>query len=289
MSYVVGYSPDRGGADALAVARMMALAGDVSLKVCVVVPETWGYPSPAAVDAEYKVFLDRYARKALTKARAFLGDRVSAEYIATSAPSAAKGLSTIANDSDAELTIVGSARDGKKLRCVLGSTASAVLASTKFPTILAPLGYSARPPEKMTRVTCAYSDDCAGSATLDVAISLARRHQVPLRLVTFVVRDKQMYPSNVGMQAENMVANTWRTQAVAAQETAMAALPADITATATIGDGQDWKRAIAGVTWLPGEVLVAGAHHEQGVWSFLFGSAFTRLLRYASVPIVAVG
>jgi len=288
MSYVVGYSPDRGGADALAVARMMAVAGDVPLTVCVVVPETWGYPSPAAVDAEYKVFLDRYARKALAKARSYLGEQVAADYIAIPAASAAQGLSKIANDSDAEVTILGSARDGKKLRCVLGSTASAVLSTTKYPTVLAPLGYSARPPEKMTRVTCVYSDDKEGKGTLEVAVSLARRHQVPLRLVTFVVRDKQMYPSNVGMQAENMVANVWRTQALAAQADALSALPDDLDACATIGDGQDWKRAIAGVTWLPGEILVAGARHEQGVWSFLFGSTFTRLLRYVTVPIVAV-
>eukprot|EP01031_Cornospumella_fuschlensis_P015299 gene15299-18699_t len=117
----------------------MAVAGDVPLTVCVVVPETWGYPSPAAVDAEYKVFLDRYARKALAKARSYLGERVAADYIAISAASAAQGLSKIANDSDAEVTILGSARDGKKLRCVLGSTASAVLSTTKYPTVLAPL------------------------------------------------------------------------------------------------------------------------------------------------------
>ena len=288
MSYVVGYSPDRGGADALAVGRMMAMAGDVPLTVCVVTPETWGYPSPAAVDAEYKVFLAKYAEKALAKAAAYLGGKVKADFVATSAPSAAKGITRIANESDAEVTILGSARDGKKMRCVLGSTASAVLAGTKFPTMLAPFGYAASAPEKLERVTCAYSDDHEGRSTLEVAISLARRHGVPLRLVTFVVRDKQMYPSDVGLHAEDMVANAWKQQATAAQAQALEQLPDDITATATIGDGRDWKHAIANVGWLKGDILVAGAHHEQGVWAFLFGTAFTRLLRYASVPIVAV-
>lgn len=288
MNHLIGYAPDRGGADALAVGRMMARAGDVPVTVCVVTPENWGYPSPAAVDAEYKLFLDQYARKALAKARAFLGDSVRADYVAVTAPSAAKGLSQAANERDAYLTILGSARDGRKMRPGLGTTASGVLAGTKFPTLLAPLGYARAAPDKLERVTCAYSDDREGAATLRVAIELARTHQVPLRLVTFVVRDRQMYPSNVGYDVENMVSNTWRRQAVEAQGAALADLPSDIPATCAIGDGPDWKRAIAAVGWLPGDILVAGAHHETGISAFLFGSTFTRLLRYVSVPIVAV-
>lgn len=288
MSYLIGYAPDRGGADALAVGRMMAKAGDVPLTVCVVTPETWGYPSPAAVDAEYKVFLEQYAQKALARARAYLGDGVQADYIAVAADGAAKGLSRVANDINAYLTIVGSARDGKKGRAGLGSTASGVLAGTKCPTLMAPLGYASNAPKRLERVTCAFSDDRQGAATLAVAIDLARTHQVPLRLVTFVVRDRQMYPSNVGYDVENIVSNTWRKQAAEAQKAALADIPPDIEGSCAIGDGPDWKRAIASVGWLWGDILVAGAHHESGITAFLFGSTFTRLLRYASVPIVAV-
>lgn len=288
MSYLIGYAPDRGGADALAVGRMMAVAGDVPVTICVVTPETWGYPSPAAVDAEYKQFLDQYAQKALARARAFMGNAVKADYIAVAAESASKGLSRVANEMNAYLTIVGSARDGKKMRAGLGSTASGVLAGTKCPTMMAPLGYASHAPRRLERVTCAFSDDRLGEATLAVAIDLARGHKVPLRLVTFVVRDNQMYPSNVGYDVENLVANTWRKQAIEAQKAALSALPKDIDATCGIGDGPDWKRAIESIGWQWGDILVAGAHHEQGITAFLFGSTFTRLLRYASVPIVAV-
>lgn len=288
MSYLVGYAPDRSGADALAVGRMMALAGGVPLTVCIVTPETWGYPSPAAVDAEYKVFLDEYARKALARARSLLGPQVTADYVTVAADNAAKGLSRVANERNAFLTIIGSARDGKKMRASLGSTASGVLAGTRCPTVVAPLGYAANAPRRLERVTCAYSDDRQGEATLSIAVELARRHEVPLRLVTFVVRDNQMYPSNVGYDMENVVANAWRRQAAEAQKAALCTLPAGVEGSCAIGDGPDWKRAIEGVGWAWGDVLVAGAHHEQGLSAFLFGSAFTRLMRYASVPIVAV-
>ncbi|OYZ89357.1 MAG: hypothetical protein B7X99_19830 [Rhizobiales bacterium 17-65-6] len=288
MNYLIGYAPDRGGADALAVGRMMARAGDVPLTVCVVTPETWGYPSPAAVDAEYKQFLGEYARKALAKARAFLGEEVKADYIAVTAASAAAGLSQAANERDAYMTILGSARDGRKMRAGLGTTASGVLAGTKYPTLMAPLGYAGQAPAALERVTCAYSDDRQGVATLAVAVDLARAHKVPLRLVTFVVRDRQMYPSNVGYDVENIVSNTWRKQAAEAQKAALEGLPEDISATCALGDGPDWKRAISAVGWLPGDILVAGAHHESGITAFLFGSTFTRLMRYVHVPIVAV-
>ncbi|WP_127088456.1 universal stress protein [Aquabacter cavernae] len=288
MSYLIGYAPDRGGADALAVGRMMALAGNVPVTVCVVTPETWGYPSPAAVDAEYKQFLGEYSRKALARAKAYLGEAVKADYLVVAADSASKGLSRVANEMNAYLTIVGSARDGKKMRAGLGSTASGVLAGTKCPTLMAPLGFATNAPKTLERVTCAFSDDRQGAATLSVAIDLARQHNVPLRLVTFVVRDNQMYPSNVGYDIENVVSNTWRKQAIQAQKAALEELPSDISGTCAIGDGPDWKRAIASVGWLWGDILVAGAHHEAGMTAFLFGSTFTRLLRYASVPIVAV-
>jgi nucleotide-binding universal stress UspA family protein len=111
---------------------------------------------------------------------------------------------------------------------------------------------------------------------------------VPLRLVTFVVRDKQMYPTGAGYEAENMVANTWRSQAIAAQSKAIADLPLGIVASATIGDGPDWRSAIAAIEWLGGEILVAGSHHLGRMSGWLFGSAFTRLLRYVRVPLVAI-
>ena len=72
MNYLVGLTA-LGGRDALSLGRMLARTAGVTLTVCVVVPETWGHPSPARVDAEYAKFLDRYAEEAIAEVRAFLG------------------------------------------------------------------------------------------------------------------------------------------------------------------------------------------------------------------------
>lgn len=288
MSYLVGYTNDRSGADALALARMLAAGNDVELTVCVVVPETWGYPSPANVEAEYVAFLSAHANKALAKAKSIVGPDIRAEYVIRPARNGAIGLAAVAEDISADYIVLGSAREGPVLRCSLGSVAAGVLSLSDRPVIMAPRGFRPVAAGAVSRITCAFIDDGAGHRSLASAIELARQHAVPLRLVTFVVRDKQMYPAPVGFDSEAMVANAWRTQAEAAQARALAAMPDGLSVTATIGDGADWKKAIAAIEWLPGEILVAGSHHMGTVSGLLFGSAFTRLLRHATVPIVAV-
>jgi len=96
MNYLVGLTADRGGRDALALGRMLARTGDVTLIVCIVLPEVWGHPSLARVDAEYAAFLARYAEDTIAEAREFVGDAVQAEYVSTSARTATEGLITTA-------------------------------------------------------------------------------------------------------------------------------------------------------------------------------------------------
>ena len=82
MRYLVALTA-LGGRDALALGRMLARSGDVDLTVCVVLPQTWDYPSPARVDAEYAEFLNQIAEEAIAEAREHLGDTVRAEYTTT--------------------------------------------------------------------------------------------------------------------------------------------------------------------------------------------------------------
>ena len=288
MTCLVGYTPDRSGSDALALAQMLTRGIDLDLAVCMVMPETWGYPSPANVDAEYKVFLDQHTRKSLDKARAILGSASNARFISATAKSASTGLARMAAEISADIIVLGSPRDGPARRCAFGSVASGLVSETNRPLALAPRGFARETASQVARVTCAYVADSQGDRTLAAAADLARRHKVPLRLVTFVVRDRQMYPSFVGYDAENAVANSWRQQAVEAQEAAIAKLPRDVTASTAVGDGRDWRRAIAAIDWRAGDVMVAGGH-STGIWyGLVFGSVFNRLLRYATVPIIAV-
>lgn len=283
MTVLAGYSADRSGDDALALAAM--LAGDGDLRIATVVPETWAIPSPARVDAEYGAFLVDHAQKTLARAQARLDPALAAETVWRAAPSAGVGLAALARESGAELIVLGSARDGPAGRCSFGTTAAGVLAESRHPVALAPRGLRKAPPARLRRVSCAFTAADTDRRPLTVAAALARRHGVPLRLVTFVVRDRQMYPSPAGYDLEHMVTNVWRDQAAAAQRAARDSLPAALAATAVMIEGASWKKAVGRTDWACGEILVAGAHPRRGL---AFGAVFTRLLRHVRLPLVAV-
>jgi nucleotide-binding universal stress UspA family protein len=288
MTYLVGYTADRGGQEALALSRMLAHPGDVTLTVCIVVPETWDYPSPARVDAEYAAFLRQYAKRTLAKARATLGDSVKAEYVSKSAPSATSGLVAAAREAGASLIVLGSAREGPKGRFTVGSVTTGILQVAPVPVALAPRGYRPAAEARLHRVTCAYRGSPSPNASLDAALSLCRRHGVPLRLTTLAVRDRQMYPSGVGYDAENVVINQWRQQAAEAQQKLLADLPKDIVAQATVGDGPNWKAALDSIPWEDGEVLVVGSSRLGPMAKVFLGANGVKIIRSAPVPVIVV-
>ena len=288
MNYLVALTA-LGGRDALSLGRMLARAGDVTLTVCVVVPQTWDYPSPARVDAEYAAFLKQYAEDAIAEAREFLGDEVRAEYASISASSASEGLISTATETGAALIALGSARYGPLGRITVGGIANEMLHVSPVPVALAPRGYRLPSDTRLRRVTCAFSGSMQSRSAFNAAIQLSSRHGVPLRLTTFVVRDRQMYPSQVGYDAERLVAGQWRAQALEAQEKALATLPDNVAVVeAGIVEGRDWEDALDSLPWEEGEVLVVGSSRLGPVARVFLGSNSTKIMRSSPVPVVVI-
>src|SRR5918994_242261 len=287
MNYLVALTA-MGGRDALYLGRMLARSGDVTLSVCVVVPQTWDHPSPARVDAEYAAFLDRYAEEAIAGAREFLRDTVRAEYTSTTAPSATEGLIATATERGAVLIALGSARHGPLGRFTLGGITNEMLHVSPVPVALAPRGYRPSSEARLRRVTCAFSGSTQSRSAFDAAVQLGRRHRVPLRLTTFVVHDRQMYPSQVGYDAEAMVAEQWRAQAMEAQEKALATLPDDVEVEAGVVSGRDWEEALDSLPWEEGEVLVVGSSRLGPVARVFLGSNSTKIIRSSPVPVLVI-
>jgi nucleotide-binding universal stress UspA family protein len=288
MNYLVGLTADRGGRDALALGRMLARTGDVTLTVCIVLPEVWGHPSLARVDAEYATFLSRYAEDTIAEARDFLGNAVQAEYVSTSARSATEGLITTATEKDAALVVLGSARHGPFGRFAVGSVTNEMLHAAPVPLVLTPRGYSPSSDARLRRVTCAFAGSTRSRTAFDAAVQLSRRHDVPLRLTTLVVRDRQMYPSQVGYDAERLVEEQWRAQALEAQESALATLPGDAVVEASVVSGRNWEDALDSLPWEEGEVLVVGSSRLGPVARVFLGSNSTKIVRSSPVPVLVI-
>jgi nucleotide-binding universal stress UspA family protein len=286
--YLVGLSADRGGQDALSLGRMLARTGDITLTVCMVLPERWGYPSLARVDAEYAEFLKRYAEETISEARAVLGDSVRAEYVSRTARSATDGLIAAATEMDASLVVLGSARHGPLGRFTPGSVTTEMLHSAPFPVVLAPRGHRPSSESRLRRVSCAFAGSTRSRTAFDAAVQLARRHDVPLRLTTLVVRDRQMYPSEVGYDAERLVEEQWRAQATEAQQRALAQVPDDVEVEAGVVDGRDWEDALDSLGWEEGEMLVVGSSRLGPVARLFLGSNSTKIVRSSPVPVLVI-
>src|SRR5918998_4074949 len=285
MNYLVALTA-LGGRDALSLGGMLARTGDVTLTVCVVVPQTWDHPSPARVDAEYAAFLNQYAEDAIAEAREFLDDTVRAEYTSTS--SASEGLIATATETDAALVALGSARHGPLGRITVGGIANEMLHVSPVPVALAPRGYRPSSDARLRRVTCAFSGSTQSRSAFDAAVQLSSRHDVPLRLTTFVVRDRQMYPSQVGYDAERLVEEQWRAQAEEAQESALATLSGDVVVEAGVVSGRDWEDALDSLPWEEGEVLVIGSSQLGPVARVFLGSNSVKIVRSSPVPVLVI-
>ena len=287
MKYLVALTT-LGGRDALSLGRMLGRTGDVTLTVCIVLPEVWGHPSPARVEAEYAAFLNQYAEDAIVEAGEFLGDTVQAEYSSTSASSASEGLIAKATETGAALIALGSARHGPLGRFTVGGIANELLHVSLVPVALAPRGYRPSSDARLRRVTCAFSGSMLSQSAFDAAVQLSSRHGVPLRLTTFVVRDRQMYPSQVGYDAERLVAEQWREQAVEVQEKALATLPDDVAVETGIVEGRDWEEALDSLPWEESEVLVVGSSRLGPVARVFLGSNSTKIIRSSPVPVLVI-
>jgi nucleotide-binding universal stress UspA family protein len=267
---------------------MLARTGDVTLTVCIVLPEVWGHPSLARVDAEYASFLASYAEETIAEAREFVGDAVRAEYVTTSARTATEGLVTTATQTDADLVVLGSARHGPFGRFAVGSVTNEMLHTAPVPVVLTPRGYSPSSEARLRRITCAFAGSTRSRTAFDAAVQLSRRHGLPLRLTTLVVRDRQMYPSQVGYSAERLVAEQWRAQAEEAQNSALATLPDDVTVEAGVVSGRNWEEALDSLPWEEGELLVVGSSRLGPVRRVFLGSNSTKIVRSSPVPVVVI-
>jgi nucleotide-binding universal stress UspA family protein len=286
--YLVGLSADRGGQDALSLGRMLAQTGDITLTVCMVLPEVWGHPSLARVDAEYAEFLRQHAEKTISEAREIVGGSVRVEYVTRPARSATEGLIATATEMDASLIVLGSARHGPLGRFTTGSVTTEMLHSAPFPVVLAPRGHRPSSEARLRRITCAFAGSTRSRTAFDAAVQVARRHHVPLRLATLVVRDSQMYPSEVGYDAERLVEEQWRAQATEAQGRALTQVPADVEVEAGVISGRDWDDALDSLPWDEGEVLVVGSSRLGPVARLFLGSNSTKIVRSSPVPVIVI-
>jgi nucleotide-binding universal stress UspA family protein len=203
-------------------------------------------------------------------------------------------LATACDELSGDLLVLGSSTDGRVGQIIVGSTATPLLHSSEVPIAIAPRGYRAAKGSALGRLTCSFAATEESADLLIATAQLSATLGCPLRIVTFGVRGRTMYPPEVGLHAEDQVLAQWREQVQTAQEAALARLndldllPRGTMATTSIATGGSWGEAMDEVEWEAGEVLVIGSSRVGHLARVFLGSAAIKIVRYSPVPVVVV-
>ncbi len=291
MTIVVGYTPHKDDRTPIALAATLARSAGQDLRLVTVVPSRWPTPVAGGTDREFTRWAQEYGAKAVAEAEAACAEQcpdLTVEAVAVPGTSVAGTLIAEAEKTGGAMIVVGSGSDGSWGTVVLSSTADRLLHSSHVPVAIATRGYRASPDAKVTRATCAFRGDEASRAVLDRTAALCRDVGADLRVVTFAVRGRTMYPPEV--LGEDDVLAAYVQQTAAAQDTAVAALgdsaPASVeTAVAT---GRNWSEALEAVHWHKEDVLVVGSSAASLMSRLFLGSNATKIVRQSPVPVVVV-
>lgn len=291
MTVVVGYLAGKSGSAPLHLAAGAARAMRTSLTVATIVPKPWTFPSPARVDAEYAAWADQLAADSAKEAQRELMSIESPPEVVFHGHahrSASGGLIDVVNEVDADLLVLGSSAHGQLGQVVVGSTADRLLHSAPVPVAIAPRGYRGARGGKLTRITCGYAGTTESGDLVRRVAALAERLGVPLRVITFAVRGRTMYPPEVGLHAEDSILAAWESQAseMLARLRSDGVVGEDVPLQVVSGNG--WGQALDDAEWLDGEILALGSSPRSDIAHVFLGSHATKIMRVSPVPVLVL-
>ncbi len=290
MTVVVGYRADRVGLSGLHLAVRIARTLGTSLTVATIVPKPWLTPSLARVDAEYEDWADNLAAESAKEAARILrklADGIEVIYVHRAHRSVSGGLIEIVEETDAEILVLGSLPSGGRGQVVIGSTAEWLLHASPVPVAISPRGYRSHT-GRLTRVTCAYSATPDSIEVVRRCVQFGERFGVPVRVITFAVRGKTMYPPELGLDVEDEILQAWASQARDILE--------DLRTQRIVGDdvalqvvtGRSWKDALGKTDWEDGEILALGTRPRGDISRVFLGSRSAKIIRESPVPVLVL-
>lgn len=291
MTIVVGHPPHKDDRSALQLAATLARSAGQDLRVVTVVPAPWPTPVAGGPDKEFVRWSREQGAAAAARAQEALAEHCGglvAEVVVVAASSVAAALIEQAEQHDGALVVVGSASHGAWGSVVVGSTADRLLHSSSVPVAVATRGHRAEPATRVRRATCAFRGDTASREVLARSARICRDVGASLRVATFGVRGRTMYPPEV--LGEQLVVDAYVERTSAEQERAVAALGdlAPDHVETTVATGATWTDALEQLDWQPGDVLVVGSSAAGLVSRLFLGSDATRIVRHAPVPVIVV-
>lgn len=291
MTIVVGFTPHKGDRAPLQLGATLARSNGQDLRIVTVVPAPWPTPVAGGTDREFARWSQEYGAQAAVAAREAVAEicpDLVVEAVSAPSRSVAAGLIAEAEKVDAAMVVVGSGSDGSWGTVAVSSTADRLLHSSPVPVAVATRGYRSPPGAVVTRATCAFRGDEASRAVLVRTAVICRDVGARLRVATFGVRGRTMYPPEV--LGESDILETYVKHTGAEQERAVAELgpEAPDSVETTVATGRSWPEALESLDWDRGDVLVVGSSTASLASRLFLGSNAAKIVRHSPVPVIVV-
>jgi len=291
MTVLVGYLAGKCGHAPLNLAVELAHVLETDLQVVAVVPKPWTTPSPARVDAEFASYADKLGADSQHEAREYLTE-VAADldigYRQVASRTAGDGLLRAVDGTDAQVLVVGSSSEGGFGQVVLGSTTDWLVHASPVPVALSPRGYRRSRSRRLARITAAYSGTSASRRVVKQVAQLAETHGTDLRVLSFAIRGRTMFPPQTGLHAEDALLDSLAGQL----QHMLNALRADGVVGKNVElqviTGNGWDQALDATDWEEGDILALGSTSRRSFKGVFLGSHGAKIIRYSPVPVLVL-
>lgn len=287
-SVLVGCSPDERGDDAVALGGLLARQLGWRVTLAYIQPDNWPGTAVGAVDAEWVAYLKADADQVLAGAARRLrvvAPDVPFDHEVHGHRGSGRGLGELAEKRRAALVVIGSAPDGHHGRVALGSTADQLLHGSPVPVALAPWGYAAAVPERLTRTTLAFHRSARSSATVACGTLVRARLGADLRLLTVLIRPKRFHGGMQHADVEEHMFQVARDRMLADLGDAAKRLGPRVPVTCELAEGDDVGGALAAVEW-GAEVLVCSVSDAGPLTRVFVGDVSSKIIRASEVPVL---
>lgn len=289
MTIIAGFSWSRQGGAPLNLAAQIARCTGEPIVATAIVERPWP-PRGEPIEDEYLRYITAEAQKSLAHAVEQLPDDLDVSAVVHQSTSVPKGLIEVTKMHGGTVVVVGSSSSGLMGKVALGSVTEWLVHTAAIPVAIAPRGYSLAV-DRVTRLTAAYGGDADIEGLVPAIATLGRQWSASLRIASFTVRPVWAFGGALESSVENLVVQQWsqRMYEEAGRQLGMVRQHIPVSdVDVVVGSGPDWREAVEGIPWEPGDVLVLGSGAAGQASRVFLGSAASKILRHAPVPTMIV-
>ena len=289
MTIIAAFSSSRQGTAPLNLAAQISRWTGDKVVAAAIVERPWPAKGDP-IEEEYLRYVTSQASHAIDRVVSLLPGDLDIPTVVHQSTSIPTGLIELVAAHDARLVVVGSSSSGLLGRVSLGSVTERLVHTAAVPVAIAPRGYPLGP-EPIRRLTAAYGGEADINGLIAATAELATQWPVQLRIVSFTVRPVTMFSGSIEPSAENLVIQQWARRTSEDIGKQLNDVRANISVPdveVVIGSGHDWREAVESVSWEAGDMLLLGSGAAGQAAHVFLGSAASKILRHAPVPVMIV-